>query len=87
MLVRLIDRGEARRTVVYVEREGKDAIAILGCKVPVSRAVAATRSPRSSATIVHSRPNPRDVPVMNHVLLAMLIRLLDRASVLSGFCG
>ncbi len=33
------------------------------------RAVAATRSPRSRAASVHSRPNPRDVPVMNQVLL------------------
>jgi len=32
----------------------------------VSRAVAATLSPRSSAAIAHSLPNPRDVPVMNH---------------------
>jgi hypothetical protein len=31
----------------------------------VLRAVAATLSPRSSAAIAHSRPNPRDVPVIN----------------------
>ena len=42
--------------------------------VAVSRAVAATLSPRSSAAIAHSLPKPRDVPVMNqtfsvHVLL------------------
>ncbi len=36
-------------------------------RVLVSRAVAATRSPRSSAAIVHSRPKPRDAPVMNQV--------------------
>ena len=45
----------------------------------MSRAVAATRSPRSSAAIVHSRPNPRDVPVMNHVLFAMDASLSGRA--------
>src|SRR5437879_12251564 len=31
------------------------------------RAVAATLSPRSRAAIVHSRPKPREEPVMNHV--------------------
>src|SRR6478609_12128253 len=40
--------------------------------VPVSRAVAATLSPRSSAAIAHSLPNPREVPVMNKTLLLML---------------
>src|SRR6476660_7048000 len=39
--------------------------------VTVSRAVAATLSPRSSAAIAHSLPNPRDVPVMNQTLLLM----------------
>jgi hypothetical protein len=34
----------------------------------VLRAVAATRSPRSSSFSVISRPNPDDVPVMNQVL-------------------
>src|ERR1700759_3405137 len=29
------------------------------------RAVAATLSPRSNAAIAHSRPKPRDVPVIN----------------------
>src|SRR6478672_3501822 len=33
------------------------------------RAVAATRSPRSSAASVHARPKPFDAPVMNQVLL------------------
>src|SRR4051812_48738595 len=40
-----------------------------------SRAVPATRSPRCSAALAHSRPKPRDVPVMNHVLLPMTSRL------------
>src|SRR3954452_3046238 len=35
----------------------------------MSRAVAATRSPRSRAAIAHSRPKPRDVPVMNQVFV------------------
>jgi len=38
-----------------------------------SRAVAATLSPRSSAAIAHSRPNPRDVPVMNHTFDVMVL--------------
>src|SRR5829696_4170555 len=43
----------------------------------MSRAVAATLSPRSSAAIAHSRPNPRDVPVMNHVcVMSFTLRLL-----------
>src|ERR1700691_4799482 len=33
------------------------------------RAVAATLSPRSRAAIAHSRPKPRDVPVMNQVFM------------------
>src|SRR3954453_10243870 len=37
-------------------------------RVEVSRAVAATVSPRSSAAMAHSRPKPRDAPVMNQVL-------------------
>ena len=45
----------------------------------VSRAVAATQSPRSSAAIVHSRPKPRDAPVMNQTFSVMLL-LLDRFS-------
>src|ERR1700761_5101114 len=45
--------------------------ALRSSSVLVSRAVAATRSPRSSAAFVHSRPKPREVPVMNHVLLAI----------------
>src|ERR1700743_4032719 len=40
-------------------------------RVAVSRAVAATLSPRSSAAIAHSRPKPREVPVMNQVFWAM----------------
>src|ERR1700761_2633276 len=36
--------------------------------VPVLRAVPTTRSPRTRAAAAHSRPKPRDVPVMNHVL-------------------
>src|SRR6185312_12164342 len=36
-------------------------------RVVVSRAVAATLSPRSRAAMDHSRPNPRDVPVMNQI--------------------
>src|SRR5437763_10519364 len=37
----------------------------------MSRAVAATLSPRSRAAMAHSRPKPRDVPVMNQTLAAM----------------
>src|SRR5579863_9917018 len=33
----------------------------------VRRAATATRSPRSSAAIAHSRPNPFDAPVINQV--------------------
>src|SRR6478609_3335435 len=40
-------------------------------RVAVSRAVAATLSPRSRAAIAHSLPKPRDVPVMNHTFSAM----------------
>src|SRR4051812_31604118 len=36
-----------------------------------SRAVAATESPRSSAAIVHSRPKPREAPVMNQIFCVM----------------
>src|ERR1700712_4611699 len=36
--------------------------------VEVSRAVAATWSPRSRAAMAHSRPKPRELPVMNQVL-------------------
>lgn len=39
--------------------------------VPRSGAVAATLSPRSRAAMVHSRPKPREVPVMNQVLVAL----------------
>ena len=35
------------------------------------RAVAATLSPRSSAAAAHSRPKPRDVPVMNQIFSVM----------------
>src|SRR3954453_2875880 len=44
-----------------------------------SRAVAATRSPRSSAAIAHSRPKPRDVPVMNQFLevVSVILRRYD----------
>jgi hypothetical protein len=38
----------------------------------VSRAVATTESPRSSAASAMARPKPRDVPVMNHTLFAMI---------------
>ena len=37
----------------------------------MSRAVAATLSPRSRAAIAHSRPKPRDAPVMNQVRVLM----------------
>src|SRR6202034_3527912 len=36
-----------------------------GASVFTSRAVAATLSPRASAASAHTRPKPRDVPVMN----------------------
>src|SRR6478752_757977 len=58
--------------------------------VAVSRAVAATLSPRSSAAIAHSLPNPRDVPVMNQTLLPMLgvmpatARPIPRLSIFTG---
>ena len=41
--------------------------------VETSRAVAATLSPRSSAAIAHSRPKPRDVPVMNQTFPLMWV--------------
>ena len=75
MLVRPADRREDRRAVGDVERHREHRVAMLAHQVVqdarVSRAVAATRSPRSSAATVHSRPKPRDAPVMNHVLLAI----------------
>ena len=37
----------------------------------MSRAVAATVSPRSSAAIAHSRPKPREQPVMNQIFCVM----------------
>src|SRR5882757_4359947 len=46
-------------------------LATRSSSVAVSRAVAATLSPRSRAAIVHSRPKPRDAPVMNQTLSAM----------------
>src|SRR5262245_35144869 len=61
--------------------------------VAVSRAVAATLSPRSSAAIAHSLPKPRDVPVMNQTLLLMQGVMLTAAvpipgqSILTGSFG
>ena len=40
-------------------------------RVDVSRAVAATLSPRARAALAHSRPKPRDVPVMNQTFSLM----------------
>jgi len=45
--------------------------------VEVSRAVAATASPRSKAAIAHSRPKPRDEPVMNQFFDAMIPRYAE----------
>src|ERR1700730_4292506 len=42
-----------------------------GSSEAVSRAVAATRSPRASAASAQTRPNPREVPVINQTLLAI----------------
>jgi Aldehyde dehydrogenase family len=38
-----------------------------------SRALAATRSPRSRAAVANSRPNPFDAPVINQIMRATLI--------------
>ena len=75
VLVRLLHRGEIGVAVGDVQPDRQDRVAVLarrdrrGCAM--SRAVAATVSPRSSAAIAHSRPKPRDVPVMNQVFTAM----------------
>src|ERR1700723_2595596 len=47
------------------------------------RAVAATWSPRSRAAIAHSRPKPRDVPVINHVFMSRALPSTAIASFLS----
>src|SRR5690242_10165911 len=52
-------------------RSASPYLATRSSSVAVSRAVAATLSPRSSAAIAHSLPKPRDVPVMNQTLLLM----------------
>ena len=51
-----------------VQRDRQQRVAVLlrqVGQVSVLRAVAATLSPRSRAAIAHSRPKPREVPVMN----------------------
>jgi len=40
MLLRLVDRGEARRTVLHVEREGEDAISVFGNEIPQGTRIA-----------------------------------------------
>ena len=70
MLMGALHRAERRLAVGDIESQREQRVAVLGPEVvqrAVSRAVAATRSPRSSAAFVHSRPKPREVPVMNHV--------------------
>ncbi len=71
-LVGTLDGGEIGVAVGDVERDRQDRVAVLGDQVvelAMSRAVAATWSPRSRAAIAHSRPKPRDVPVMNQVFM------------------
>src|SRR5207245_10845196 len=51
------------------------------------RAVAATLSPRSRAAIVHSRPKPREVPVMNHVFGVMKNPTLRTSGAFPGQLG
>ncbi len=75
LLVRRADRGERAVPVGDVEA----AAAAAGRRTSrrgrrgstVSRAVAATESPRSRAAIAHSRPKPRDAPVMNQIFALM----------------
>ena len=43
----------------------------------MSRAVAATLSPRSRAAIAHSRPKPREQPVMNQIFCVMYVDATD----------
>src|SRR5260370_38548863 len=43
-----------------------------GFRCSGSRAVAATESPRFKAASVHWRPNPREVPVINHIFLTII---------------
>ena len=54
--------GRSGRVVAYLNQQGRRSV-----NVAVSRAVAATRSPRSRAAAVQARPKPREAPVMNHV--------------------
>ena len=72
VLVGLLDGGEGRGAVGDVELRSAGRASPYGStrssRLLVSRAVAATESPRSSAAIAHSRPKPREVPVMNQVL-------------------
>ena len=75
VVVGLLDRGEVGVAVGHVERDRQQRVAVLRRRgrraSTVSRAVAATLSPRSSAAIAHSRPKPRDVPVMNQTFSLM----------------
>ena len=68
------DGGEIRVTIRTSSWMGSSASAyfwVRSSSVETSRAVAATLSPRSSAAIAHSRPKPRDVPVMNQTFPLM----------------
>ena len=69
MLVRADDGGVHRGLVgdVELQRAGprRRTARSSGASVVASRAVAATRSPRSSAASAQMRPKPFDVPVMN----------------------
>ena len=70
----LPDSGEVRVAIRDIEPDRQEGVAVflrhvVGCRV--SRAVAATLPPRSTATIAHSRPKPRDVPLMNHAFSLM----------------
>src|SRR3984957_1042233 len=59
-------------TSSLIGRIASPYLATRSSSVAVSRAVAATLSPRSRAAIAHSRPKPRDVPVMNQVFMDAL---------------
>src|SRR6185503_15018338 len=72
---------------VTSRRSGRSAspyLAPRSSSVAVSRAVAATESPRSRAAMAHSRPKPRDAPVMNQILLLMVRAAADSARLFRG---
>jgi hypothetical protein len=66
----LLHGGGDGRPVGDVDLQGRMASPYLtrSSNAPADRLRAATRSPRSRAASVHSRPKPLDAPVMNQVL-------------------